>query len=95
MPSTVSAALFRESQVRTQKSSTQPTIPEPVFTQVRAKSSVATRSDSEMSLKTATDFCPLIIASSIAVLRVMTSSSRHFTFVSNFLLPLVIITFTV
>ena len=50
-----------------------------------------TRPDLGISLRSSMDFCPSRIASSIAVLRVTTSSWRLFPSLSNFLLPRLVI----
>jgi hypothetical protein len=76
------------------KSSIQPTSPEPSFTSSRASSSSAIMADSAASLRAPKDVRPFMIASSIAILRVRTSSSRHLTSLFNLLPPLLAITST-
>jgi hypothetical protein len=69
------------------KSSIQPTSPEPLFMSLRSGSSSGVIPNSVMSPRAPKDFCPFTIASSIAALRVTTSSYRHLTSVSNVLPP--------
>jgi len=69
-----------------QKSSTQPTVPEPTFMQVMAKSLLKTKPNPGMSSRCCIDLCPLFIASSMAALSARNSYRRRSVSISNSLL---------